>query len=146
MLVVVHVGGSNLSWKSLYNSNIKSFNRLYEDYYIAKELHNPDNYLCGEYERLTYEESDALVCVTNCAKEFICRICSEAGKKITVIPNGLKDTHYESAEDKDAISCLFVGNASPSKGLDFLLQSLCLVQPKHGIRLIVMALLIVLAC
>ena len=126
-----------IPWKNLYNNNRAFFCQLYEDYYMKQDFKKPDRYVCGEYEQLTYEKSDALVCVTECARYFVRRISDHHIKHIVVIPNGLKDAHLKRDEKLDVASCLFVGGPSPSKGLDFLLQALCRVQMKYDIRLFI---------
>ena len=122
-----------IPWKSLYNNNVVLFNKLYERYY-AGSTHKKE-FLCDEYESMTYAESDSLVCVTNCGKEFITTINKQHTSKIVVIPNGLRDTKVKRNANTDVISCVFVGDANPSKGLNYLLECINMSQYTYNICL-----------
>ncbi len=115
-----------IPWKSSYNTNIRGFNRLYEQYYLRQETCNPRQYIVQDYEWNAYTKSDCIICVTNCARDFIRRMCPSATPKIFVVPNGIQDYMKPRmhGKKKKNIRCIFVGNPHQSKGLAFVLEAM----------------------
>ena len=114
-----------LPWKGLYNTDVKLFNLLFEQYYVRKDYSNPSLFIRQEYERLAYTKSDCLVCVTECARDFISRICP-GHTDVQVVTNGIPDmalTTFDKVDHKP-LRCLFVGSSHTSKGLWLVLTAM----------------------
>lgn len=129
--IVTHI--HCLPWKALYNSDMERFNQLYSAYYIQKDYHNPSAFVRHEYEWMAYTLSDIVVCVTDCARDFIHNICP-GHAEIRVVPNGIKDCVLPKRKKvpHNTLKCLFVGNPQSGKGLSFVLsamQSLLIQHP-----------------
>ena len=121
-----------LPWKGLYNTDIKRFNQLYELYYIKRDYHNPSLFIRQEHELSAYTKSDCVVCVTECARDFIYRTCPEH-TDIRVISNGIQDLALSETRRTDSkpLRCLFVGSSHTSKGLGFVLAAMQGVLIQH---------------
>lgn len=121
-----------LPWKGLYNSDIKRFNQLYEQYYVKEDFHNPMLFIRQEHELMAYTQSDCLVCVTECARKFIENICPHH-TEMRVVTNGIQDLAQEKTYRTDAHTtrCLFVGSPHTSKGLGFILTAMQGVLIQH---------------
>lgn len=121
-----------LPWKGLYNTNIKCFNQLYERYYIKKDFSNPLQYIRQEHECLAYTRSDCLVCVTECARDFIQHVCPNH-TDIRVVTNGIQDLALSETRRTDSkpLRCLFVGSSHSSKGIGFVLAAMQGVLIQH---------------
>ena len=124
-----------IPWKSYYNTDKKKFNFLYYQCEVLNEKANPIDQLITHYnEYLSYSLPDKIICVTHNAKKFL-RETLQIPAKIVVIPNGIKD-HRENSfirENKkrtDLFKILFVGNATESKGILFILEALRRVRSK----------------
>lgn len=127
-----------IPWKGLYNTNIKLFNQLYQQYYLQKDYSHPSRFIRQRHELLAYTKSDCLICVTECARKFVESVCSNH-TKIKVIANGLKDTSCikDPRENSSPIKCLFVGNSHTSKGLGFVLAAMQAILIQHPASLTV---------
>lgn len=114
-----------LPWKGLYNTNIKEFNKLYDQYYNKNSVLNPSLFVRHKYELLSYTKSDCLVCVTQCARKFVSTICPNHCD-IRVITNGIQDntTTRQRNGGGNVIKCVFIGNSQKSKGLSFVLTAM----------------------
>lgn len=127
-----------LPWKGLYNSNMKLFNKLYQKYYILKDYHTPAMFIRHEYERQAYTKSDMVVCVTECAREFVHKICP-SHSEFRVVTNGIKDMalpkNYRDRSQR--VKCVFVGNSQSSKGLDVVLSVMQSILIQHPASLTV---------
>lgn len=125
-----------IPWKSLYNRNPVHFMRLYEKYYIKKDYSSPQSFVILGHEHLSYTQSDHLICVTRCARDFIKKMCPNH-TTLHVIYNGISDlTNDEIVHNRQShepIRCLFVGSAHASKGLEFVLQALERLLLKHEV-------------
>lgn len=121
-----------LPWKGLYNTDMKCFNQLYERYYIKKDFSNPLQYIRQEHECLAYTRSDCLVCVTECARDFIQHVCPNH-TDIRVVTNGIQDLTLSETRRTDSkpLRCLFVGSSHTSKGLGFVLAAMQGVLIQH---------------
>ena len=121
-----------LPWKGLYNTDMKCFNQLYERYYIKKDFSNPLQYIRQEHECLAYTRSDCLVCVTECARDFIQHVCPNH-TDIRVVTNGIQDLALSETRRTDSkpLRCLFVGSSHSSKGLGFVLAAMQGVLIQH---------------
>lgn len=124
-----------IPWKGLYNCDKKRFNMLYKITYInkEKEVANPEMYLIGNCELRSYVKPDALICVTQCAVDFLKTCIHTRTANIKVIPNGINDLskHLERRLTKiknDSFRCLYVGVVSESKGVMYILKALNLVK------------------
>ena len=122
--IVTHV--HCIPWKGIYNHNIKRFNQLYYQYYVEKKTNIPGNYIIHKYEELAYTQSDILICVTECARNFICKQYDYISDKIVVLTNGIQNWAKERKYNKKTkgIKCIFVGDAHPSKGIDFVIDAM----------------------
>lgn len=127
-----------LPWKGLYNTDFNRFNQLYELYYIKKDYHNPSLFIRQDYEYAAYTKSDCLVCVTECARDFIYRTCPEH-TNLQVVTNGIRDlaSHTIDKTYREAIRCVFVGNPNTSKGLWFVLTAMQGVLIQHPASLVI---------
>lgn len=121
-----------LPWKGLYNTDMKCFNQLYERYYIKKDFSNPLQYIRQEHECLAYTRSDCLVCVTECARDFIQHVCPNH-TDIRVVTNGIQDLALSETRRTDSkpLRCLFVGSSHSSKGIGFVLAAMQGVLIQH---------------
>lgn len=121
-----------IPWKGLYNLNKHRFNYLYNKYYILQDYTCREEFIHRNYEVDTYCRSDAIVCVTNCAREFI-KHFYKTNLPIYVISNGIQDQYKDTKTiiNNNSISCIYVGNMSESKGLSFILETLDTVR-KQG--------------
>jgi glycosyltransferase involved in cell wall biosynthesis len=125
-----------IPWKGLYNSDKRRFNKLYELFYTDKEkeeIQNPEIYVTNNCELQSYDEPDALICVTNCAADFLKNYMRTISNKIHVIPNGINNLNdqrdkREQKTKEDVFHCLYVGVVSKSKGINYILKSLKIVQ------------------
>lgn len=128
-----------IPWKVSLNRDENRFNRLYKIMHSprpspeVKKLYSAE----GEQEAFTY--SDAIVCVTDCARDYVEYICPESRGKITVIPNGLSRicSPKKNYSYKDSFKLLFVGTVLKSKGLHYILEAIRIVQAK-GYNVLVM--------
>lgn len=131
LLVKMHTGSKIVShihcmpWKGLYNTNIELFNRLYNKYYIQKDYSHPELFIRQHHEFLVYTQSDFIICVTECAKEFIHNICPNHVSNISVVVNGIYDWHIKHhSKTGKATKLIFVGSGQRSKGLSFVLAAM----------------------
>lgn len=126
--IVTHV--HCIPWKELYNTNPAKFNRLYRQVYEEKDaLPAQQDFMTHFCELLSYEEADAVVCVTHCAKDFLTNVLKVKQSHISVIPNGMYDCVKASAVRKtkvknDVFQCLYVGIVTHSKGLSYIIDAM----------------------
>lgn len=129
-----------IPWKALYNRNPTHFMHLYEMYYIKKDYSKPQAFITHSHERLSYTQSDCIICVTRCARDFIRKMCPHHSA-IHVVYNGISDLILDETalcrHSHQPINCLFVGNAHASKGLEFVLQALDRLLMKYEISIYV---------
>ncbi len=125
-----------IPWKGLYNSDKKRFNRLYELTYTNKnkaEKPNSEIYVTNNCELQSYAAPDALLCVTECAVDFLKDCIHHYSDNIRVIPNGIND-HSQLPQKRtnktpqEKFHCLYVGVVSESKGIMYILKALKVVQ------------------
>lgn len=115
-----------LPWKTLYDKNTARYNQLYHRYYHSHKLDSICDFILRDYEAKAYRLSDAIICVTQCAQDFLWTL-GVTRDKVHVVYNGLPDMLPDcspSLQKSPAFTILFVGNANPSKGLEFLLEAL----------------------
>lgn len=124
-----------IPWKGLYNDNKKRFNKLYEITYSDKktEAVTPEIYVTNHCELQSYAAPDALVCVTQCAVDFLKTCIRTLSDNIKVIPNGINDLNIclekrIAKTRNDIFHCLYVGVVSESKGVMYILKALNLVK------------------
>lgn len=125
-----------IPWKGLYNSDKKHFNRLYELTYTdagKTEKPNSEIYVTNNCELQSYAAPDALLCVTDCAVDFLKNCIHNYSNNIHVIPNGINNFYQLSKRQKnktpqDEFHCLYVGAVSESKGIMYILKALRMVQ------------------
>lgn len=129
-----------LPWKGTYNRSIRLFNELYQQYYQKKDYSRPAHFIQTEHERLAYVASDCLVCVTECARDFVRNVCPHAVENIRVVPNGIQDWALPKnyGESQRQVRCIFVGSAHSSKGLRFVLAAMqaCLLRCQPSITVV----------
>lgn len=119
-----------IPWKGLYNSNIYKFNVLYKMYYLDNLLPlKESDFITNNCELQSYNDADHIICVTQCAFEYLKRITNLPDCKISVIPNGINDCSYLSSispyDDKDkSFKILYVGILSESKGIEYILKAI----------------------
>lgn len=115
-----------IPWKGLYNTNVELFNSLYYKYYIQKDYSHPEQFIRQKHELLSYTKSDCVICVTDCAKEFINNVCPNHTTNIRVIVNGINDWKLtrKRKNNNKGIKIIFVGSPQNSKGLSFVLAAM----------------------
>lgn len=121
-----------IPWKMNINSNEHLFNRLWYDYELGSKV-NAETFLTNNAEGSVYTESDSIVCLTECAREFVQRMNTCAHKKISLIPNGLADFSQDFSRDyrfEEELRLIFVGSLSKGKGLDFILEAMCIAKAR----------------
>ena len=132
-----------IPWKSHFNGHRDRFNRLYDGVYNggmdASELRRA---LQGvSFEMAYYHEADRVICVTECAADFLRRYMDVPAGRITVVPNGIGDAGAPPAEraPRDGpVRLLFVGVLSESKGIGTVLRALqVLVRQGRAVELYV---------
>lgn len=139
-----HLGGHIIThlhcipWKSLYDRNQAHYKKLYYNYYIEKQKPRWEDFIYADYERKAYLTSDALVCVTYNARDFLLSL-GLPENKVHWVANGLPDVAAEQngrRQDAEVPTVLFVGNANPSKGLELLLEGLTNLR-QRALRIVV---------
>lgn len=126
-----------IPWKGLYNSDKKKFNRLYQlTYADTGQKTTPEMYVTNNCELQSYSEPDALICVTNCAVDFLKNCIRNYSVNLRVVTNGIGDCCQPSFKREEKIpqqkfQCLYVGVLSESKGIEYILKALRIVQ-KQG--------------
>lgn len=129
-----------IPWKALYNRDLTRFLKLYDSYYVQHDYTNRSDYIFREYEMACYTDSDCIVCVTQCAKEFIRKMFPDKEIPVKVVYNGIEDfASWNSGKvnSHPSIRCLFVGNSQSGKGLEYILQSLEIVRQRYDLTLYV---------
>ncbi len=125
-----------IPWKDLYNSNKSKFNELF-NLQLTKEKSltgQRNKFLMNNSEFQSYTKADVIICVTNCAKDFLQNTMDIEGIKIKVIPNGINDFKSKNTvstkSDNEIFKMLYVGILSESKGLNYILEAMRIVQQK----------------
>ena len=93
--------------------------------------------LISDTERETYTKSDHIICLTECAREFVGCMYPSSAERVSIIPNGLSDwtLGFERAYNaKEQLRLIFVGTLSRGKGLDYILEAMSIAQ-ESGVRL-----------
>lgn len=130
-----------IPWKGIYNHDVQRFTNLFEEYYISKNYTQTSSYILHKYENLCYSQSDYLICVTRCARDFIKRMYPNHSVPVKIVYNGIEDIGNDEVIKQrqlhHPVRCLFVGNAHASKGLEYVLQSLELLRMRYEINIIV---------
>jgi len=120
-----------IPWKSWYNSNISRFNELYWKIYMDKEVPGTEELVSNHCELRSYQKADRIICVTQCAKEFLMQMMDIPAKKIHVIINGISDktdAGVSVERGNDTFRFLYVGIITPSKGLTYILEAMRKIQ------------------
>lgn len=126
-----------LPWKSLYDRNLTRYRQLYHTYCIEGQPPRWEEFIYADAEREAYLASDALVCVTGGARDFLLAL-GLPEEKVHWVPNGLPDVatgQHERKQAGEVPMVLFVGNANPSKGLEALLEGLAALQ-REALRIV----------
>lgn len=125
-----------IPWKDLYNSNKNKFNELF-NLQLTKEkslTKKRNKFLTNNSEFQSYSDADLIICVTNCAKDFLQNTMSIPEWKIKVIHNGINDFNCKNSDsiknDNEIFKMLYVGVLSESKGLSYILEAMRIVQRK----------------
>lgn len=130
-----------IPWKALYNSDNHRFLVLFENYHITNGKTKREDYVFREFEHLCYTRSDRILCVTRYASDFIRGMYPDNPPAVDVIYNGIEDIMSDDLSFRltvhQPVRCLFVGNAHPSKGLEYILRSLESLRMRHEITLYV---------
>lgn len=121
-----------LPWKVSLNSNEQRFNDCYQKMQAPRPNPAITDLYAAEGEKESYLLSDSVICVTECARDFVGYICPESRRKVTVIPNGISRIcpPRENYVLKSAARLLFVGTVVKSKGLQSILDAMRLVQSR----------------
>lgn len=127
-----------IPWKGYYNSNKAKFNDLYKLIYLNPDQKciTPEIFATNNCELQSYHLADHVICVTQCAKNFLTNIIRKTGNNtIDVIPNGMHD--YQSdlvtttiKKESDPVQLIYVGVLTDSKGLFYILKAMHKVQRK----------------
>lgn len=126
-----------IPWKGLINKNPTSFTQKYSVYYGHNDNINPAHFSTNRSEINAYTKADRIVCLTDCAQEFVVKMCADRTPPITLIPNGLSDLSSgltRSFETSGKLNVVFVGSLSRGKGLLHALDAMRIAQSK-GIEL-----------
>lgn len=134
--IIIHL--HCIPWKGLYNSNRAKFNDLYKLVYLNPKQKDvtPELFATNNCELQSYHQADHVICVTQCAKNFLHYIIQKTeNDAIDVIPNGMHDyyTDHSVKTDKnriDSIQLIYVGVLTESKGLFYILKAMRKVQRK----------------
>jgi glycosyltransferase involved in cell wall biosynthesis len=125
-----------IPWKDFYNKNQKKFNQLYSLYRSEKNTKFiKEPFFSNNCEYESYTASDKIICVTQCAKDFLKKVMEIPEKHIEVISNGMNDigNHSENRMHNMATGVfygLFVGILSEGKGTFYILKALRKVQKR----------------
>ncbi|WP_277085992.1 glycosyltransferase family 4 protein [Porphyromonas catoniae] len=121
-----------IPWKGYLNSNPRRFSELYHKYYLSRCKIDPKMFFTHPGELESYTEVDHIICVTRCARVFLERVSRPKTPPISIINNGLMDKKISysnvSRFESNVFHLLYVGVVNPSKGLDYILQAMLLVQ------------------
>lgn len=111
-----------IPWKYRIDRSIEGFNYLIRKYSKRFLKRHELLYVLGE--QLVYEQSDAIICVTKNAKDFVKNMQIKKKPPIYVVPNGISVCNVtKQHEFPNEEQCIFVGNSSHSKGLHDLLKA-----------------------
>jgi len=124
-----------IPWKGLYNSNIRKFNELYNLVNIeTNQVFKRINFVTNHSEIQSYTDSDHIISVTCCAKDFLRDIMDIPDTKISVIHNGIQDFRKKDERkvkrNNRVFQLLYVGVLSESKGLMYILDAMRKVQER----------------
>lgn len=126
-----------IPWKNNYNTDQAAFNRLYNKIYVDHNYSIPPSELCthrSEYN--AYLKADAIICVTQCASDYLTKLLKIPMHKVFVVPNGMKDHQHlgykHQIKCQNELSLLFVGAPTRSKGLCYVLDALSKVKVKES--------------
>lgn len=127
-----------IPWKSYYNSNRKVFNDLYDRIYNQKGERSELSRRLQKrpYEMNFYHQADRIICVTQCAADFLHRYMNVPENKIEVIYNGIADKcgkEIYRQKEPPVLRCLYAGFLLESKGVHFILDALRIVK-KRGYK------------
>jgi glycosyltransferase involved in cell wall biosynthesis len=112
-----------IPWKFNINNNPVFFNSLYQ-LYIDK---NYTEFKEKENSKVDYNDSDAIICLSEAAKEYLINIHNVNSGKIKIVLNGLDIKVSDAAiheRKKHPIEILYVGKISKDKGTHELLYAL----------------------
>ena len=124
-----------IPWKSIINRNEGKFNQLYRKYVANNVTLIKEEYLTNNCEEQAYLESDYLVCLTQCAEDFLRKMYPQGLPLVYFIPNGVNDLSEHYARNYDRIGVvrvIYVGTISRGKGLELVLQALRLAQKERN--------------
>lgn len=117
-----------LPWKYSFNRNIKQFNKLYElsqcaDYETFKEIEN---------SKVQYKESDAIICLSKVAQDYLINIHQINKDQTIIIQNGLKlnSVSVKPRKERENNKILYVGKIGIDKGTFEMLDALKIVKNK----------------
>lgn len=116
-----------IPWNWIHNIDKKTFSLLYEAYYYKANAPASLFLTNNGNEIRAYTQADHIICLTQCAKEFVQRVASLPDTSFSLIRNGIPSL---SGEEKPhnivskACNLLYVGQLSAGKGFDDLLASL----------------------
>lgn len=121
-----------IPWKGLINRNLASFLQRYSAYNNGSNI-DPGHFQTNRSEIDAYTKADEVVCLTNCAKAFVERMCAGRTPKISLIPNGLSDFFAETErtfDTSDKLRLVFVGSLVRGKGLCYVLEAMRIAQER----------------
>ncbi|MDR0803723.1 MAG: glycosyltransferase [Rickettsiales bacterium] len=113
-----------MPWKSYFNSNPAKFNKLYK---MAQNGICNDEFIVENFEKMSYLNSDKLICCTKNGADFSRNLC---GAKSECIYNGIADRAENFAREyktSGRFNLLFTGSEIPSKGLHFIVEAVAKV-------------------
>ncbi|MFI3315361.1 MAG: glycosyltransferase [Rikenellaceae bacterium] len=118
-----------IPWKGLYAKHPDKFYKLYNKYYVEKSAKLiASEFATNHTEIASYNHADKIICVTQCASEFLQRVMDIDSSKITVIQNGMADCYRKPIKTRSKTASsqfklLYVGSVIPSKGVEYLLHA-----------------------
>lgn len=115
-----------IPWKNLYNSDQSQFNRLYNQYYLNRNV--SEKFYTGHSEEAAYKLCDKVITCAKCGTLFVRHISNIPEGKIIEVSNGITDLCPEYTESNRPLNTparlLFVGAVIASKGIFFVLEAL----------------------
>lgn len=130
-----------IPWKYKYSSDPLRFNHIYNKINIEKKINNNDikSFVVNDEYKIS-KESDAIICVTNCAKEYYKKYLNVSNDKLFCIYNGicdemtapqkLEETLSFHSDNRKPVRLLYVGGVTREKGFQYVLKALQIVKER----------------
>lgn len=121
-----------IPWKGwIERENMAPFLRLYSHYYDSAGEIDPEQFRTNRSELESYNQADHIVCLTECAQDFVSRMSKKKIGSVRIIPNGISDLSGGAKcfyDVLDKVKLVFVGVLSKGKGILHVLQAMRIAQ------------------